>query len=101
MKTDDIIFILIHSLKYEAEPTQAQIINRAEYWRKKAEQKATRHRDYFIERVGPNKFSLEVSAIRREASRKKYDKAIMQKYNVGKNYRENRWFMEQVRPCLN
>lgn len=101
MQTDDIIFVLVHSLKHEPAPSQAQILTRAEYWRKKAEQRATRYRDYFIERVGPNKFSEEVSAIRREASRKTYDKAIMQKYNVGKNYRENRWFMEQVRPCLN
>jgi len=99
MKTDDIIFVLVHSLKYEADPTQAQIVTREEYWRMKAQRKE--RRDQFIERVGPSKFDKEVRDIRREAARKQFDKQIMQRFKVGPNYRENRWFMEQVLPCYN
>jgi len=30
----------------------------------------------------------------------KYDNAIMEKYNIGIDYKDNRWFMEQVRPTI-
>lgn len=99
--TEDIIFILVHSLKYEAEPTQAQIVSRAQFWRMKAQRKEYIKRDQFIERVSETKFSQEVRAIRREAARKEFDKQIMQRFKVGPDFRQNRWFMEQVLPCYN
>lgn len=101
MKPDDIIFVLIHSLKYEAEPTQAQIVSREQFWRMKAQRKEYIKRDQFIERVSETKFSQEVRAIRREAARKEFNNQIMQRFKVGPDYRNNRWFMEQVLPCYN
>lgn len=38
--------------------------------------------------------------IKREEARAEYSLAIQKKYNVGPDWRNNRWFVEQVRPTL-
>jgi hypothetical protein len=96
----DLIFILIHSLKYEADPTQCQVIERSQFFRMKEAEKRNKYRDSFIERVSPSKFSRESRTVEREESRKQYDQAIMKKYNVGSDYKQNRWFIEQLRPTV-
>jgi hypothetical protein len=91
------IYILIHSLKYQAEPTRAQIVSRENFARIRAEK---RNPDELIERVSAAKFIRESRAIEREQSRLLYDKQIQKKYNVGPGWRDNRWFVEQVRPTI-
>lgn len=90
------VFILIHSLKYEAEPTKAKEVNREQFYRLKA----TKKPDQYIERVTENKYCDEWERLEREEERQEYKKAIMKKYNVPENFESNRYFMEQVRPTL-
>jgi hypothetical protein len=90
------IYILIHSLKYEAGLSQAQIVSRENF----ARLRSNPQRDELIERVSAAKFIRESRAIEREKSRLWYDKQIQKKYNVGPDWRNNRWFMEQVRPTI-
>lgn len=100
MTSQDSIFILIHSLRYEKLPSQAQHVTRSQFYRMKEEQRRTKYKDSFIERVSYSKWITESNSIEREAIRQAYDKAIMKKYNVGPDYRQNRYFMEEVRPTL-
>jgi len=103
MSNEDNIFIMVHSLKYEPAPSQPQIITRAQWYRLRTEKarKEQRRSDQFIQRYSPKKWQHEARQIEREESRKAYDKAIMKKYNVGPDYRQSRYFMEEIRPTLN
>lgn len=103
MKPGDLIYIIIHSLKYEADPSQAQTITRAQFERLRKEQKGqyNKRANTLTVRLSPRKWLEKAREIDREANRTAYDKAIMKKYNVGSDYRQNRYFMEQVRPTIN
>lgn len=92
--TETLIYIAIHSLKYEAEPSQFDIVTREQFWRLKR----TKTYNSFIQRYGPEQWRKEREQSVREAYRNKYDKRIQEKYKVGPNWRSNRWFVEQVRP---
>lgn len=94
------IFLLRQSLKYEAGPTQCVVVDRTTFYRMRAEEKSNRYRDSFLERVSPVRFAVEQRKAERELFRKCYDSAIMEKYNVGPDWRDNRWFVEQMRPSL-
>ena len=90
MTSQDSIFILIHSLRYEPTPSQAQQITRSQFYRMKEEQRRNKYRDIFIERVSYPKWVNECRSIEH----------IMKKYNVGRDYRQNRYFMEEIRPTI-
>ena len=90
------IFVAEYCLRYETRPTIIHEWTRARYDRAKRE---VRHNSYLV-RVSLERANEILRAEDKEYSRKAYDKAIMNKYNVGANYRQNRWFMEQVRPTI-
>ena len=99
---DIYVYVLISSLRYEPEPDQVKIIKRETLSRMMYEKKARKdNHDLLIQRITFDRYLKESNRIEREDFRKQYDKAIMQKYNVGSDYRNNRYFMEQVRPTLN
>ena len=96
------IYIAIYSLRYNDNSVTIREVTRERYCRMKADKKAKKayHNEYF-KRVTHTEANRIIEQNEREQFRKDYDKAIMQKYNVGADYRNNRYFMEQVRPTLN
>jgi ABC-type transporter MlaC component len=97
---EDRIFIAEISIHYEQRPTIIHEWSRERYARRLAQEKICQTANWYLKRVTLAKANQILEDEGREAFRKSYDKAIMQKYNVGANYRENRWFMEQVRPNI-
>jgi hypothetical protein len=95
------IYIAIYSLRYEDNSVSIKTVSRTEYQRMKDDKKTGRewNNDYF-ERVTHTKANKILEDNTRQQILGEYDKAIMSKYNVGSNYKENRWFMEQVRPTI-
>ena len=51
-------------------------------------------------RIATNEDIAEVDQVYRDKERESYNRKIAEKYNVPINWRENRWFVEQVRPTL-
>jgi hypothetical protein len=92
----NLIYIAIHSLKYEPFPSQFDIVTREQYWR----MKKSKMYDKFVQRYGPNRWRKERDQSYRELLRTQYSKRIQEKYNVGPDWMQNRWFVEQVRPTL-
>lgn len=84
------VYLSVSDLNYEG-TTTSKIVSRQRYYR-------TVRWDgrYLIERISRAKYEQ----IQYEEFSREYDSRIMKKYNVGKNYKSNRWFMEQVRPTL-
>lgn len=97
---DNEICILFSSLRYEAVSDRVEIMTREQLSRIRYEQKTGNYPDWLIERITDDRFIKERERIEHEQFSREYDKAIMKKYNVGKDYANNRWFMEQVRPTL-
>lgn len=92
--------IIIHSLKYEPDPDKFLQVTPEQLARMRNRKKLNPYRNDYIKRYTPKKFEeLQDQEIRRQF-REEYDKKIMAKYNVGKDYEQDRWFMEQVRPTL-
>lgn len=90
MKSTDIIYLSISDLNYQG-VTTGKGITRAEFFRTK----------YFDGRYLRQRCSFSrYQQIERETHARTYDLAIQKKYNVGSNWRNNRWFVEQVRPTL-
>ena len=87
------------SLHYESRPTILHEWTRERYARELLRQKYE-FTDWYFKRVSESKAAEIQEQTDREQYRKNYDAAIMKKYNVGSDYKENRWFMEQVRPSL-
>ena len=93
------IFIAEISLHYETRPTIIHEWTRERYCREIAERRRKKD-DWWIKRVTLAEANRMIKQESKERYRKEYDQAIMNKYNVGPNYKENRWFMEQVRPQI-
>lgn len=90
MKPDDVIYISKSDLNYQG-VTTGHKIDRATWFRTKRW-----NGRYLIERITESRYD----ALMREERRREYDKAIQKKYKVGPDWRQNRWFIEQVRPTL-
>lgn len=97
MKDTDIIYVIVYSLKYEADPTRYQRIERKQFYNLR---RAKRNPNELITRASLTRWKEEARQTEREEYSKQYDRAIQKKYNVGPDYKNNRWFMEQVRPTL-
>lgn len=66
----------------------------------KKQERMDKYRDSYLERVSQSRFESEQRKDEIERMKKAYNSAIMKKYNVDSNWRNNRWFTEQVRPHL-
>jgi hypothetical protein len=85
------VYIIVSDLNYDGEPDRAVIISRQAFYRLKrwnGRHLKTRCSRERYEQVESRNF------------REQYHKAIMKKYNVGRDYEQNEYFMEQVRPTL-
>jgi len=92
---NDLIWIIRYDLNYESKENKVMEIDRNKLERLRKENKR-----YYFKRVTIDKANDEWNGIQRRDAKNAYDKAIMSKYNVSSNYRDNRWFMEQVRPSI-
>jgi len=91
------VFVAMISLHYEERPTIIHEWSRERYAHEKANRK---DENWYYKRVTVDRADEIWNKNERAKARKQYDQAIMKKYGVGANYRNNRWFMEQVRPTL-
>ena len=89
------VFVLISDLNYDSQPDRVQIIERQEWYRKKRFKGR-----YLIQRISEEKYFEKCEELEREKFKAEYKKRIQEKYNVGPNFEQNTWFMEQVRPTL-
>lgn len=87
------------SLHYETRGTILHEWTRERYSRELLQRKK-KPSDWYFKRVSPSMAEQIESETFRTVCRRNYDKAIMSKYKVGKDYENNRWFMEQVRPTI-
>lgn len=91
MKNTDVIYLSVSDLNYNG-TTTAQKITRADFFRV-----VRWDGRYLKERIGPTQYKR----IKSDEHSRAYSLAIQKKYNVGKDWKQNRWFVEQVRPTLN
>ena len=96
---NDKIIVAQISLHYESRDTILHEWSRERFARELMSRKL-KATDWYFKRVSPAKAEQIQAETDRTINRKNYDKAIMNKYNVGSNYQSNSWFMEQVRPTL-
>lgn len=96
------IYIAVHSLKYGDNSVSIKEVTREQYTQMKAAKKSKKdYQNVYFERVTHVKANKINQDNHRAETKKQYDQAIMKKYNVGQDYKNNRWFMEQVRPTIN
>jgi hypothetical protein len=89
------VFILISDLNYNGDDDKVMEIDRPTFYRMKRW-----NGRYLRERISLTKYLVKKDEIERQQFKKQYRKAIMEKYNVGEDYEQNRYFIEQVRPTL-
>lgn len=89
------------SLHYEERPTIIHTWTRERYQQAIEERKKDASmRDWYYKRITESKADKIRQTQQREARRKQIDQAVMEKYGVGADWRNNRWFVEQVRPTV-
>lgn len=95
------IFIAQISLHYESRPTIIHDWTREMYARELNRKKNGKdYQDWYFKRVTAREALKIESEQYRSELKKQYSKAIQEKYNVGENWQQKRWFVEQVRPTL-
>lgn len=95
------IHIAIISLRYNDDKVIVKTLSREQFARMKQERKeGKRYVNDWLKRVTLKEGLQLIEQENRRQFKAEYDKAIMEKYNVPANYRDNRWFMEQVRPTI-
>lgn len=87
--------IFYERVTYDSTP-ELRTMSRREYIRMKAETQGKG----IICRIATEADKAEVADIQRQVRRDKYNAQIADKYGVPPNWRDNRWFVEQVRPTL-
>lgn len=95
------IYVAKISLHYEARPTIIFLAPREWYAKKLIERKTGKDdTNFYYKRVTIKEAeSIKYQNGRIEA-KEFWRKRIQEKYNVGPNFEDNRWFMEQVRPTI-
>lgn len=88
------VWVMTDELRYN-EPETVQEMPIDEYWSRHAENRASKY-PVIIRRVSPSYARRVLMAERGRA----YSTEIQKKYNVGPDWQQNRWFVEQVRPHL-
>ena len=95
MKDTDKIYVICSNLNYKG--TDNVMITDRAYWFVLAELNRTgKCKKYLYERCSPQMFNRKQYELLKE----EYSRAIQRKYNVGENWEQNRWFVEQVRPTI-
>lgn len=91
----DNIRVFYEKVTYESEP-EIIVMSREEFeeWQKESEGKP------IICRIATEKDEAEYKDVLWRRNRAAYDAAIAKKYDMPLDWRENRWFVEQVRPTL-
>lgn len=92
---DTLIFVMIDWLRYGEDETVTQMTVR-EYADMLQQRKTKQIPPCVIRRVSRAYFGRWKNGRHQEA----YSKQIQEKYNVGPSWKQNRWFVEQVRPRL-
>lgn len=89
------LLIFYERVTYDSQP-ELFTLSRREYIRMKQETQGKG----IICRIATEADKAEVESIQRQTHRDKYNAQIADKYNMPLNWRDNRWFVEQVRPTL-
>lgn len=92
------IIIAKISLHYEPRPTTIYHWTRERYAKELSER--PKYDDWYFKRVTAKQADVIMNAQQKEVLKKAYSEAIQKKYNVGSNWEQNRWFVEQVRPTV-
>lgn len=97
----DKIYVAKTSLHYETKPTVVFLASR-EWYAKKLMERKNKESDmnYYYKRVTMKEAENIKYQNERMEGKALWRKRIQEKYNVGPNFEENRWFMEQVRPTI-
>lgn len=93
------ITVLLSDLSYEGKETVSTIseLNFARLPKSKdGSRKLPGSKLVLVERISPTK----ARQVEHERFSEEYDKLIAEKYNMPLDWRQNRWFVEQVRPHL-
>lgn len=93
------IYVAQISLHYESRPTIIHLWTRERYARALWERKQ-KPGDWYYRRVTERKADEMREDAAVERLRQQYDRAIQEKYGVGAGWKQDRYFMEQVRPTL-
>lgn len=89
------------SLKYNDDSIYLMEVSRKQFCRMKADKKAKKdYFDYYFKRITAKEYNKINRETNIKTANKEYSKAIQRKYNVGENWQQNRWFVEQVRPTI-
>ena len=86
--------VFICEVKYDAAPEIRVMSRTAFVFRKRNKRKG------IVFREATKDDEAEVREYHNATFREWYDEQIAKKYNMPLNWRENRWFVEQVRPHL-
>jgi hypothetical protein len=90
------VYVLVSDLRYNPEtPEKVFMITRDQWFRTKRV-----NGPLLTERITEAQYLIKKRQIEWDQHRKWYSKKIMEKYNVGPGWEQNRWFVEQVRPIL-
>jgi hypothetical protein len=99
---DDNIFVLKIDLNYNSDPDLPLIMSKKKWNIIPYSKDGSGRTDgrYLYRRITEKQFDNAVHSYNRQISRDAYSKVIQKKYNVGPEWEQNRWFVEQVRPGL-
>lgn len=89
------VYILISDLNYNSDIDQVREITRRQFYRIKRFDGR-----YLRQRISLTRYKQLAGEIERQEAKEYYSKAIQKKYNVGPNWAQNRYFVEQVRPTI-
>jgi hypothetical protein len=95
MYPNDKILVICSNLTYKGKDN-IRIVTRSEWFVLAEQNRTNKYKKFLFERCGSKKFQSK----QREIYKYEYSLAIQKKYNVGENWEENRWFVEQVRPTI-
>lgn len=87
--------VFFEEVSYTSEP-EIRLLSRRQYLALKAENAGRP----VICRIATPEDEKEIATLERQKWRERYTAAIAEKYRMPANWRENRWFVEQVRPTL-
>ena len=95
------IIIAQISLHYESRPTIIHEWTREKYARElNRKNNGKEYQEWYFKRITA-RTALKIKSEQYSIYLKnQYSKAIQEKYNVGSEWQQNRWFVEEVRPTL-
>jgi hypothetical protein len=99
---DENIYVLKIDLNYNSDPDLPLLMSKKKWNRIPYSKDGSGRTDgrYLYKRITEKQWDNAVYSYNRQNSKDAYSKAIQKKYNVGPDWEQNRWFVEQVRPKL-